>query len=172
MYLASAFDKKISLCVNYPKGLGEVFCQWMMDNHSGELLLHVEREAYGGRQDVAYMAAMAIFCNINYCVDFLDYMISYYGKSENILARNIIIFLSFVEIIAVYRLWFILHIAIVVSMRWLEAYTNRIKYYVWWYISMGKVLDNLKDNLNMIVDQSELIHDELFMILMMDPRAE
>ena len=27
MYLARAFDKKISLCENYPKGIGEVFHQ-------------------------------------------------------------------------------------------------------------------------------------------------
>ena len=41
MSLACAFDKMFSLCANYPKGLGEVFCQWIMDNHSGELLFHV-----------------------------------------------------------------------------------------------------------------------------------
>ena len=34
---------------------------------------------------------------------------------------------------------------------------------------MGKILDNLKENLHMIVDQPEFIHDEYFMIGMMDP---
>ena len=36
---------------------------------------------------------------------------------------------------------------------------------------MGKVLGNLKDDLNIIVDQPELIHDESFMMGMMDPWA-
>ena len=81
MSLFSAFDKKISLCENYPKGLAEVFFQWMMDNHYCELLFHAERAAYGGRQDVASMAAMAIFWNINHCVEFLYEMIIYCGKS-------------------------------------------------------------------------------------------
>ena len=36
---------------------------------------------------------------------------------------------------------------------------------------MGKVLYNLRDYLNMILDQPELIHDESFMIRMMDPWA-
>ena len=67
MSLARAFDKMFSLCANYPKGLGEVFRKWMMDNHSGELLLYVERAASGVRQDVASMAAMAILWNRNYC---------------------------------------------------------------------------------------------------------
>ena len=49
MSLACAFDKMFSLCANYPKGLGEVFFQWMMDNNSGELLFRAEREASGGR---------------------------------------------------------------------------------------------------------------------------
>ena len=37
---------------------------------------------------------------------------------------------------------------------------------------MGEVLDKLKDNLNMIVYQPELIHDEYFMMGMMDTWAE
>ena len=65
MSLARALDKMFSLYVNYPKGLGEVFRQWMMDNNSGEILFHVERTASGGRQDVKSMAAMENFWNIN-----------------------------------------------------------------------------------------------------------
>ena len=89
----------------------------MKDNNSGELLFHVEKVAYGGRQDVASMAAIEIFWNRNYCVEFLDEMISYFSKIENILASNLIIFLSSVDIIAVSWLCSILHIAIVVPMR-------------------------------------------------------
>ena len=58
---AGAFDKMFSLCANYPKGMGEVFRQWMKDFHSGELLFHVERAVSGGCQDIASMVAMAIY---------------------------------------------------------------------------------------------------------------
>ena len=47
-----------------------------------------------------------------------------------------------------------------------------MKEYVLGYISMDKVLENIKDDLNMIVDQPELIHNESFMIVMMDTWAE
>ena len=40
------------------------------------------------------------------------------------------------------------------------------------YISTEKVLDKIKDNWIMIVDQPEFIHDESFMMGMMDPWAE
>ena len=108
MSLAHAFENKFSLCANYPKGLGELFCQWMMDNNSSELLFHVDRAASGGRQDIVSMAEMEIFWNRNYCVEFLDEMISYCGKSEKIIAPNLIIFLFSVTIIAVSWIWSIL----------------------------------------------------------------
>ena len=46
-----------------------------------------------------------------------------------------------------------------------------MKEYGWGYIYTVKLLDKLKDNLNMIVYQPELIHDKYFMIGMMDPWA-
>ena len=115
------------------------------------------------------MAAVEIFWNMNYCFEFLYEMISYYGNSENILASNQMILLSSVDIIAVSRIWSILHIAIVMPMRWLAACIQKMKEYVWGYIYMEKLLDKLKDELNIIVDQPELIHDESFMMGMMDP---
>ena len=56
-------------------------------------------------------------------------------------------------------------------MSWLTACTHKMKEYGWGYISMGEVLDKLKYDLNMIVDQPELIHDESFMMVMMDTWA-
>ena len=81
MSLDSAFEKMFSFCANYPKVIGKVFCQWMIDNHSGELLFHAERATSGGCQDAASIYAVEIFWNRNYCVEFLDEMISYCGKS-------------------------------------------------------------------------------------------
>ena len=56
--LSRAFEKMFSICVKYPKGLGKLFLQWIMDNHSGEILFHLERVVSGGRQDVSSMDAM------------------------------------------------------------------------------------------------------------------
>ena len=92
MSLACEFDKMFSLCANYPKGIGKVFLQWVMDNHDGGLLFHVERAESGGKQYVTSMPAMEIFYNRNYCVQFLDCMIRYCGKSGNILTCSKMIF--------------------------------------------------------------------------------
>ena len=78
---------------------------------------------------------------------------------------------SSVDIIAVSRLWSIMKIAIFMPTRWLAACAHKIKDYGWGYITMGKVLEKLKYGLNMIVDQPEFIHEESFMMGMMDPWA-
>ena len=142
-----------------------------MDNHSSELLFQLERASSGVRQDVVSMAATEIFWKRNYCVELLGEMISYFFNIENILAHNLTILLSSVEIIAVSWLCSVLHISIYVLMRWLAACTHKMKEYGWRYISMGGVLDKLKNDLNMIVYEPELIHEESFMMGMMDPWA-
>ena len=107
---------------------------------------------------------MAIYFNRNYCVDFLDKMIRYCGREDNILACNQIMLLSSVEFAAVARLWSIFHLAIIILMRWLAGKTHKFAHRKWGYISMGKVMDKLKKELQSIVNTPELIHDQYFMM--------
>jgi hypothetical protein len=60
-----AINKEFSLSANYPKGHGELFLEWMRENHSGELLLHVQQAA-GSRQDLYTEGSMAIYMNHPY----------------------------------------------------------------------------------------------------------
>ena len=116
---ARALDKEFSICTNYPKGHGGLFRQWMKVNHPGEQLWHVERAASGARQDVAYMAALTIFWNRHYCIDFLDEILTYgdAGAKDKILESNLWILLSSVKMVAVAQLLSILHIAIIMPIR-------------------------------------------------------
>ena len=129
----------------------------MKENHSGELIFHVEC-ACKGRMDVVSMALMAIYWNHNYCVDFLDEIISYCGQEDNILACNQMMLLSSVEFAVVACLWYIFHLAIIIPMRWLSSKTHKLAHRKWGYISMGKVMNNLKEDLQSIVNTPELIH--------------
>ena len=97
----------------------------MKENHSGELLFNVER-ACKGRMDVVSMSLMAIYWNHNYFVDFLDEMISYCGREDNILDCNQMMLLSSVEFAAVARLWSIFHLAIIMPMWWLAGKTHKL----------------------------------------------
>ena len=41
--LVHAYNKGFSLSANYPKGFGELFIDWMMDNHPGYVLYHIQQ---------------------------------------------------------------------------------------------------------------------------------
>ena len=138
----------------------------MKENHSGELLFHVER-ACKGRMDVMSMASMAIYWNRNYFVDLLDEMISYCGREDNIQACNQIMLLSSVEFVVVGRLWSIFHLAIIMPMQWLAGKTHKLAHSKWGYISMGKVMDKLKEDFQSIVNTPDLIHYQDFMMGML-----
>ena len=117
--------------------------------------------------DVVSMASMAIYWNRNYCVDFLDNMISYCGREDNILACNQMMLLSSVEFAAVARSWYIFHLAIILPMRRLDGKTHKLAHRKWGYIPMGKVMDKLEDDLQSIVNTPELIHDQDVMVGML-----
>ena len=97
----------------------------MKERHSGGLFFHVEC-ASKGRMDVVSMASLAIYWNRNYCVEFLDEMISYCGREDNILATNLMILLSSFEIVAVARLWAILHVSLLAPLCWLAGKTHKL----------------------------------------------
>ena len=117
----------------------------MKEKYSWVLLIHVEC-ACKGRMDVVPMASMAIYWNRNYCIEFLNEMISFCGRDDNILATNQMILLGSLEMAAVARLWSILYISLLSPLRWLAGKTHELAHRKWSYISMGKVMDKLKDD--------------------------
>ena len=110
-----AFDKEFSLNANYPKGHGELFKEWIKENHEGELLLHVER-AGGSRQDLFVEGAPAIYWNREYCLEFLDMQLRDYTKG-NILQENLFVILSLLEMVGLSRLLSILYLCICMPVR-------------------------------------------------------
>ena len=84
---------------------------------------------------IASMAAMAIYWNRNYYVEFLDEIKTYLDKDEHILlVNNLHAMLISSEIVSVAWLWSILHISIVMPMRYLVAHT-----YKWAALNWGEL---------------------------------
>ena len=169
MSMVRAFDKEFSLCANYPKGHGALFLQWMKEHHPKELFMHVERAATGKRHDIVAMAALAILWNRQYCVEFLHELLFFSEKSENILSWSLWATLSSLEMAAVARLWSIFHITIIMPERFISSKVHEFAEYEWTPLSLGRVYDKLKDDLEAIVEKPELIHKEKFMMGLMKP---
>ena len=58
--IASAWDKYLSLCTNYPKGEGEHFALWLREKLPNTLLYHVIG-AKGSRYGLSLMAVLAVY---------------------------------------------------------------------------------------------------------------
>ena len=109
-----AADKEFSLCVNYPKGRGDIFHELMDINYPGVLLLHVER-ASGSRQDLCVEGAGALYWNRKYWIEFLD------GRrrtpGNNILQENLFGIFSSIEKTGLARVCSIVHLSICLPIR-------------------------------------------------------
>ena len=86
-----AINKEFSLCDNYPKGHGELFCEWIETYHPGALLRHIDR-ASGYCQYLAVEGEGVVYVNRPYWIEFLDKNLQTPGY--NILQENIFIILS------------------------------------------------------------------------------
>ena len=156
-----AVDKEFSLCANYPKGHGELFRDWMNVYHPGAVLFHVERTS-GSRQDLCVEGAGAIYWNNKYWVEFLDQRIRYPG--DNILEENLYINLTSCEMIAVARIYSIIHLSICLPTRWLAGNSHKLGEFDWSIRSMGRVVDLLEESLVVLENKGQLITDERFMM--------
>ena len=164
-----AYHKEFSLTSNYPKGHGEQFRDWIIENYPLEFLLHAER-ATGSRQDIICMGADAVYMNRPLNVEFLDERLSI-KDNTHILQQNLFIILSSLEMIAVSRLFSILHVSIVIPIRWLAGNTHKLAKHNWGARSIGRAVDSLHTACGQILDDIKLIHDEQFMMHLFDDLA-
>ena len=156
-----AVDKEFSLPANYPKGHGVEFQHWLKDKHPGALLVPVENTA-GSRQDMTTQGAAAVYWNRRYYVPFLIES----GKSkmnENILQENLFTVFASTEMIALTRVFAIVHFSIVMPMRWLAGNTHHLGAQNWSVRSMGKAIDALHDALVELETDGSLFLNEIFM---------
>ena len=102
-----------------------VFVGYMCTYNTGAHHFQIARALGGTRQDVGSEGAMSAFMNIPFFVEFLDWRLSC-GTGDGILMKNLFIILQSVEIIALFRVLSILHIAICIPTRWLAGKTQEL----------------------------------------------
>ena len=169
-HVIRAYHKEFSLTANYPKGHGELFREWIIENYPSEFLLHAERSS-GSRQDIICMGAPAIYINRPLNVEFLDEKLRQLGN-ENILQKNLFIVLSSLEMIATARFFSILYVAVVIPFRWLSGNTHKLSECNWGARSMGRAIDILHTACGQLLDDIRLYHDESFMMPLFDELAD
>ena len=134
----------------------------MEDYYPNQLLQHV-KSVNGNRQDIATESAGPIYCNRPLCVEYLDKRLRGYNKS-NILEENLFILMTSLPVVALLRTHAILHLAIVMPVRWLAANTHLLGAHNWSVRSMGRVVDQIEAKATILHEIPSLITNDTFMM--------
>ena len=124
--MTTNFDQLLRACYKefhhgnrYYKGKGREFWVWLKQNYPAVFVMHLER-AEGGRQDLDYDAAVAMYIIRRYMVEFLHLHV-FGADHSNILEDFLYITLSAVEYIAMLRANAIIDLLISRPLRFLSG---------------------------------------------------
>ena len=133
-------DKEYNFSANYPKGHGDEFDDWLHRYFPGRRFLPVIRVCGGNRQDSAFEGALPVYNALDEMLKFTEGCLM---SSKNLLQRSLFLSLGSLEIVALLRVASIVHVAIVLPMRWLAGNTHKLGHRKWGERSMGRAYDLL-----------------------------
>ena len=113
------------------------------------------------------MGAGPIYWNKIFNVEFLDDVLRVKGAG-NVLQENLFTILSSLEMVACCRFFSILQLAICLPFRWLTGKTHVLAHRNWGARSMGCAVDTIHSACKDIIDNSTLIHNDLYMLHIFD----
>ena len=155
-----AIEKEFGATANYAKGHGAQFIAWMKRYHPGALLFPVLRVTAGSRQDSGTEGAIVAYMNSKYYIQFLFQELAAKTKDHSILQKNLYIILRSSEMIASFRLLSIMHVAIVLPHRWLAGNAHLLADENFGITDMAEVAQLIRDGLEEITSNGELILDQ------------
>lgn len=126
----------------YYKGQGKPYLEWLVDNHPSAFVMHIER-AEGGRQDLEFDAAVPMYINRKYMLEYLHKRV--YGRpagDSNVLEDFLYVVHGNLEFLAMSRANSVIDLRIARPMRWLAG--NSSKLLDWSPFSMQPVFDRLE----------------------------
>ena len=162
-------DKEYSFTANYFKGSGDAYSDWKERFRPGKRYLPPIRVLGGNRQDAAFEGALPVYDGRG---DMLIFTNECLLASDNLLQRSLFIVLGSMEMIAQLRVASILHLAVVLPMRWLAGNSHKLSDYGWGERSMGKALTLLHDAFVDVQGDGALLLDDIFIMNIFSPLYE
>ncbi len=157
-HILRGVDKEFAVTANYPKGHGMVFQHWMETFHPGALLFPTARMLGGTRQDAVTEGSLPLYMNRHFYLEFLHLRLCAGSGEGNILQTNLFLVLSCIEMVAVLRVLSIVHVSIVMPMRFLCGKCHELNGFS--VSRLPEVLDLLYDASAKIADDGKLLLDE------------
>lgn len=139
-HLLTYFPQEFHHGGRYYKGKGKEFLEWLRDNYPEAFVMHLER-AEGGRQDLEYDAAVPMYVNRKYMVEYLAQRVHEPGHS-NVLEDFLYKSHLTTEYLAMMRANALIDLRISRPMRWLCG--KGAELVDWSPFKMGLVLEKLE----------------------------
>jgi hypothetical protein len=154
-------NKEYSFTANYFKGSGDDYADWKERFCPGKQYLPPIRVLGGNRQDAAFEGALPVYDGRGGMLIFTNKCLL---SSDNLLQCLLFIVLGSMEMIAQLRGASILHLAVVIPMRWLVGNTHTLFEYGWGEHSMGRAIALLHDAFVKIQGDGSLLLEEEFVM--------
>lgn len=135
--LLRASFKEFHHSCRYYKGQGRSYSVWLRETHPTDFTIHLER-ADGGRQDLDYDAAVPLYVNRKYFIQFLHERV-FLQKHSNILEDFLYVTFSCMQYVAMTRANALVDVLISRPLRWLSGKSSELEQ--WSPQSMGRALD-------------------------------
>jgi hypothetical protein len=164
-----AIEKVFGETANYAKGSGSMYYDYMRMYNPKSHHYQITHARRGTRQDVGFEGSMAVFMNIPYYLEFLDWWLSSGLSGDSILMKNLLIIFQLVEMIVLFQVLTMLHVAICIPTRWLACKTHELiefQFRVW---DMGWTIDLMEDAIEKNARDGERMLDEQFMMNIFEP---
>jgi hypothetical protein len=162
-------DKEYSFTANYFKGSGNEYADWKERFRPGKRYLPPIRVLGGNRQDAAFKGALSVYDGR---ADMLIFTNECLLASDNLLQRSLFIVLGSMEMIAQLRVASILHLGVVLPMRWLAGNTHKLAKFGWGECSMGRPTTLLYDAFVDIQGDGSLLLEQDFIMNIFSPLYE
>ncbi len=159
-------DKEYSFTANYFKESCDDYADWKECFCPGKQYLPPIRVIGGNRQDAAFEGALPVYDGRG---DMLIFTKECLLSSNNLLQCLLFIVLGSMEMIAQLRVASILHLAVVIPMRWLAGNTHKLVEYGWEERSMGRAIAMLHDAFVEIQGDGSLLLEEEFVMHIFAP---
>ena len=163
-----AVEKYFGLEANYAKGKGSMFKDYMLRYHPTSHLFPLVRACGGNRQDMATEGALPLLANIPFYLEFLIWRMRC-GAGEGILEKNLYTELRSVEMVSLLRVLSILHVAIVLPMRWLAGRCCDLAEYGFGVADMGEVIDLMDGVFAEVVEDGSMLLDDGYAMSIFQP---
>jgi hypothetical protein len=154
-------DKEYSFTANYFKGSGNEYADWKKHFHPGKRYLPPICVLGGNQKDVAFEGALQVYDGR---ADMLIFTNECLQASNNLLQHSLFIVLGSMEMIAQLRVASILHLAVVLPMRWFAWNIHRLSEYCWGECSMGRAITLLYDAFVEIQSDGVLLLEQEFIM--------